>query len=88
MAPARGDNEKYASNGECNACDDISHGGHLESRDLSGDKPDTSEQDQQESHLSEDDSRLTAHETDGSHFEQSEVPYPYALTDRDRSPSV
>jgi hypothetical protein len=42
----RGDDEKHASDGECNACDDSSHLGHLEGRDLSGDKPDTGEQDQ------------------------------------------
>jgi hypothetical protein len=36
---------------------------------LSGDKPDTGEQDQQESHLGEDDARLTAHETYGSYFD-------------------
>jgi hypothetical protein len=56
----RGDNEKYAGKGECNACDDGSQPGHLEGRDLSGDKPDTGEQDQQESDLGESDSRVMA----------------------------
>ena len=63
MTPVRGDNEKQATKGECYACDDSSLRGYLEGRDLSGDKPDTGEQDQQESHLGEDDAGLTAHET-------------------------
>jgi hypothetical protein len=41
---------------------------------LSGDKPDTGKQDQQESDLGKDDSRLTAHETDVSYFDKSELP--------------
>jgi hypothetical protein len=41
---------------------------------LSGDKPDTGEQDQQESDLGNGDSRLTAHGTDDSYFDTSELP--------------
>jgi hypothetical protein len=41
---------------------------------LSGDKPDTGKQDQQESDLGKDDSRLTARETDVSYFDKSELP--------------
>jgi hypothetical protein len=55
------------------ACDDVSRRGHLEGRDLSGDKPDACEQDQQESHLGEDDSCIAAHDADASYFEGSEL---------------
>jgi hypothetical protein len=41
---------------------------------LSGDKPDTGKQDQQESDLGKDDSRLTAHETDDSYCDKSKLP--------------
>jgi hypothetical protein len=38
---------------------------------LSGDKPDTGEQDQQKSDLGEDDCRFMTHGHDGSYFDQS-----------------
>jgi hypothetical protein len=41
---------------------------------LSGDKPDTGEQDQQESDLGKGYSRLTAHGTDDSYFESRNCP--------------
>jgi len=72
VTPVRRDDQKQASKGECNACDDGSHCGHLEGRDLSGDQPDTGEQDQEESDLGEGFSSLRAHGTDGSYFDQSE----------------
>jgi hypothetical protein len=74
VTPVRRDDQKQASKGECNACDDGSHCGHLEGRDLSGDQPDTGEQDQQESDLGEGFSRLRAHGTGGSYFDQSKLP--------------
>jgi hypothetical protein len=56
----RGDDEKHASDGERNACDDHSRRRHLEGWDLSGDEPDTGKQDQQEADLGECDARLMA----------------------------
>jgi hypothetical protein len=60
MTPVSSNDEKHTSEGERNACDDRSRGRHLEGLNLSGDKPDTSKQDQQESDLGECDARLMA----------------------------
>ena len=68
VTPAHGDNEKHATAGERNACHNRSRRTHLEGRDLSGDKPDTGKQNQQEADLGECDTRLVAedkHESDG-----------------------
>jgi hypothetical protein len=40
MTPVSSNDEKHASEGECNACDDRSRSRHLEGWDLSGDEPD------------------------------------------------
>ena len=72
MTPVRGDDEKYASEGERNACDDRSRRRHLEGWDLSGDEPDTGKQDQQESDLREGDTRLTAESEHGRHGSDSD----------------
>jgi len=71
MTPVSSNDEKHASEGERNACDDRSRCRHLEGWDLSGDEPDTGKQDQQESDLGESDPRLMAkrkHRNDGSYF--------------------
>jgi hypothetical protein len=52
MTPVSSNDEKHASDGECNACDDRSRSRHLEGWDLSGDEPDTGKQDQQEATIS------------------------------------
>jgi hypothetical protein len=77
MTPVRGDDEKHASDGERNACDDHSRRRHLEGWDLSGDEPDTGKQDQQEADLGECDARLMAegkHRNNGSYFDRSVLP--------------
>ena len=66
MTPVRGDDEKHASEGERNACDDRSRRRHLEGWDLSGDEPDTGKQDQQEADLGECDARLMAQRKHGT----------------------
>ena len=71
MTPASGNDEKHASEGERNACDDRSLNRNLEGWDLSGDEPDTGKQDQREAHLGECDARLMAerkHRNNGSYF--------------------
>jgi hypothetical protein len=65
----RGNDEKHSSEGERNACDDLSLNRYLEGWDLSGDEPDTGKQDQQESDLSECCACLIAHGNDGSIFD-------------------
>jgi hypothetical protein len=70
MTPVSSNDEKHASEGERNACDDRSRRRHLEDWDLSGDEPDTGKQDQQESDLGECDAGLMAerkHRNDGSY---------------------
>ncbi|HVD03953.1 MAG TPA: hypothetical protein VNF75_07460 [Candidatus Dormibacteraeota bacterium] len=52
--------EKHASGGERNACDDGPLSRDLEGWDLSGDEPDTGKQDQQESDLGDCAARLVA----------------------------
>jgi hypothetical protein len=82
VTPARGDNEKHASASERNACHNRSRRTHLEGRDLSGDKPDTGKQDQQEAELGECDARLVAerkHGSNGSYLDRSVLP----TTERD-----
>jgi len=79
VAPVRGDYEEHASKGQCNACDDSSRSRHLQGWDLSGDEPDTGEQDQQEADLGERDARLMAqrkHRNDGSYLDRSVLPVP------------
>ena len=76
MTPMSGNDEKHASEGECNACDDRPRNWHLEGWDLSGDEPDTSKQDQQESNLGERDACVMAqrkHGKDGSCCSNSEI---------------
>ena len=71
MTPVSSNDEKHASKGERNACDDRSLSRDLEGWDLSGDEPDTGKQDQQESDLGECDARLMAesnHRNDGTYF--------------------
>ena len=68
MPPVSGNDEKHASEGERNACDDRSLNRNLEGWDLSGDEPDTGKQDQQESDLGECDACFLAHCNDGSCF--------------------
>ena len=75
MTPVSSNDEKHASEGERNACDDRSRNRHLEGWDLSGDEPDTGKQDQQESDLGECDARLMAqrkHRNDRSYFGTSQ----------------
>jgi hypothetical protein len=60
MTPVSSNDEKHASEGERNACDDRSRSRHLEGRDLSGDEPDTGEQERQESDFGKGDARLMA----------------------------
>ncbi|MGO8863654.1 MAG: hypothetical protein ACLQRH_23255 [Acidimicrobiales bacterium] len=77
MTPVSSNDEKDASEGECNACDDRSRNRHLEGWDLSGDEPDTGKQDQGEANLGECDARLMAqckHINDGSYFDRSLLP--------------
>src|ERR1039458_10250974 len=77
MTPVSSNDEKHASDGECNACDDRSRSRHLEGWDLSGDEPDTGKQDQQEANLGERDARLMAqrkHRNDGSYSDRSVMP--------------
>ena len=77
MTPVSGNDEKHASDGECNACDDRSRSRHLECWELSGDEPDTCKQDQQEADLGQCDARLMAqrkHRNDGSYSDRSALP--------------
>jgi hypothetical protein len=60
MTPVSSNDEKHASEGERNACDDRPLSRDLEGWDLSGDEPDTGKQDQQESDLGECAARLMA----------------------------
>jgi hypothetical protein len=60
MTPVSSNDEKHASEGERNACDDFPLSRYLEGWDLSGDEPDTGKQDQQESDLGECAARLVA----------------------------
>jgi hypothetical protein len=66
MTPVSGNDEKHASEGERNACDDRPLSRNLEGWDLSGSEPDARKQDQQESDLGECDAGLRAHINDGS----------------------
>ena len=78
MTPSRGDNEKHATESKRNAYHSRSRRTHLEGRDLSGDKPDTGKQDQQEADLGECDARLVAERkqngSDGSYSDRSVLP--------------
>ena len=65
--PVRGDDEKHASEGERNACDDRSRRRHLEGWDLSGDEPDSGEQDQQEPDFGEGYASSMAESKHGTH---------------------
>jgi hypothetical protein len=58
MTPVRGDDEKHACDGQRNACDDRSRRAQLECRDLSGDEPETCDQDQQEADFGQCDARV------------------------------
>lgn len=74
MAPVGRDDEQHTSSDECSASDDGSGHGHFEDWDLSGDQPDTGEQDQQEADFGEFDARVVGerkNRNDGSCFEHS-----------------
>jgi hypothetical protein len=87
MTPVSSNDEKHASEAERNACDDRSRNRHLEGWDLSGDEPDTGEQDQQESDLGECDARLMAQRKHYLRAARVDEPNPGYVPPRSVAPS-